>query len=604
MLPQGEHVLVLKDLPMTVESDSVRASGANPHVTIVHVDVTIQDNTESERRERDALTQEFKTLLEQQAQITDEISVQDERIAFLTDVRQSASLDMGKAVAAGDTTLQNLTDFIQYIAVQLRDAQALRRDLLTDKLDVESKLNAMHPKVSPEVRATYALPSPPNPNPPRRTFGRIQSPNPPQSSSSTPSRFGTPKPSQNSSKSDQSSSGSPSPRFGRLGRSASPQNKVPPSPPNPFGSRSAAHSPFTLERQSSYQSIVVTVMVEEATEWVLELSYTVQNVQWETSYDVRIEGDRVSMSLVAMVYQNTGEDWPAVPLTISNARLSKSGNMPRIRPWLIDAERPPTPPRNGIRRRFSTGPDNSAADNSQGGSFFNRIMANTDFAQQSPALSPSGLTDRYDSLPKVNFEVAEVQAIPSSADKDDMTKVSVSTLLFAAKVDFVAVPGQAHDIYKRARVKNTTDYTLLPGTLMIFNNSEFVGKGEMKAIAPGETFSFQAGVEDRITLDRKMLEQIATGPLGSTLRRTEFTYRISLVNESDEDAIIALYERLPIARNKQIKVFIKTFMPEPNDQTDSNIYMWKVFLGAGERQDIHLAFVLEHPRDMKLISLK
>jgi uncharacterized protein (TIGR02231 family) len=308
------------------------------------------------------------------------------------------------------------------------------------------------------------------------------------------------------------------------------------------------------------------------------------------------------MSLVALVYQNTGEDWPAVPLTISNARSTKSGNMPRIRPWLIDAERP-TPSSRRARPRFGKAPEQSGA--TQSGSLLNRIMSNADPAQnESPALSSSGLTDRYDSLPMVNFEVVDVQAIPSTKDKDTISKVYVYATLFDWKMDYVAVPGQAQDVFKRARVKNTSDQTLLPATLMIFNDNEFIGKGELKMIPPGETFSFQAGVEDNMHLDRKMLEQIATGPLGSNLRRTEFTYRISLENDTDQDAIIALYDRLPIARNKQIKVFIKAIIPEPNDQTESNIYMWKVFLSPGQRQDIRLAFVLEHPRDMKLISLK
>lgn len=602
-LPKGEHVLALCDLPMTVESDSVRASGANPYVTILHVDVTLQDNAEAEKRERDHLSQEFTDLLQHQSRINDDIHIQDEKIAFLTDVNQSASRDMGKAVASGETTLQNLTEFTQYISQQLRDAQSIRRELLKERREIEIQLNKLQPKLPPELRASLT-PSPPKKSKPSgRSFGR-SSQNPPV----PPSRFSELRNNNENNRLNSNDVPSRAQIFGRIAHGDdNKQAKRSPSPPNPFGSRqqqNRGQSPFTFSRHPQFQSILVTVSAETDTEWIFDLSYTVQNVEWEPSYDVRIEDDEVSMTLVALIHQHTGEDWPPVPLTISNARLSQNGDMPRIRPWLIDGELPASPsPRRNFRSRFGGKSDDSKQGAAKSGSILRRVLSNAD-ASKNSASESSGISDPYDSLPMVTFEVPEVQAIPTAKEDDQFAKAHVLTFNFDVEMDHVAVPGQAHDVYKRARVRNTSTQTLLPGTLMIFNKSEFVGKAELKITPPDETFSFQAGVDHEIKLDRKMVEQIATGPLSGNLRRTEFTYRISLVNEGDTSATIALYDHLPIARNKQIKVFIKTILPQPKDQTESNIYMWRVFLAPKQRQDIRLVFVLEHPRDMKLISLK
>ena len=52
----------------------------------------------------------------------------------------------------------------------------------------------------------------------------------------------------------------------------------------------------------------------------IELSYVVPGAGWTSSYDVRLTGDRLTLSWYGLITQHTGEDWPECDLTLSTAR--------------------------------------------------------------------------------------------------------------------------------------------------------------------------------------------------------------------------------------------------------------------------------------------
>ena len=80
-----------------------------------------------------------------------------------------------------------------------------------------------------------------------------------------------------------------------------------------------------------------------AGELELELSYVVTGAGWQPLYDVRSSDKDVEVTYLAQVAQNTGEDWPAVSLTLSTARPSLALVLPELDPWYL-RPRQPLPP--------------------------------------------------------------------------------------------------------------------------------------------------------------------------------------------------------------------------------------------------------------------
>ena len=100
-LEAGEHTLVVDGLPVSIDDQSVRASGRGARVRLVGVDVATRYVTEApeanlaELHARlDALQDELKVLVAADAQL-------DDRAQFPGGLRDHASADLPKALVCG-----------------------------------------------------------------------------------------------------------------------------------------------------------------------------------------------------------------------------------------------------------------------------------------------------------------------------------------------------------------------------------------------------------------------------------------------------------------------------------------------------------------------
>lgn len=84
--------------------------------------------------------------------------------------------------------------------------------------------------------------------------------------------------------------------------------------------------------------VLVQVRAERQQEASLEVSYLVENAGWFPAYDVRVEepGQPLSFTYKARVYQQTGEDWENVQLSISTGNPKTNNNLPRLEPKRVN----------------------------------------------------------------------------------------------------------------------------------------------------------------------------------------------------------------------------------------------------------------------------
>src|SRR6266700_4139079 len=73
---------------------------------------------------------------------------------------------------------------------------------------------------------------------------------------------------------------------------------------------------------AEFTEVSASIEAEAATRAEVELTYHVPGASWQPLYDLGLSGDRLSVSYLGQVTQRTGEDWPAVPLTLSTDRKS------------------------------------------------------------------------------------------------------------------------------------------------------------------------------------------------------------------------------------------------------------------------------------------
>lgn len=88
-------------------------------------------------------------------------------------------------------------------------------------------------------------------------------------------------------------------------------------------------------KDSSTSDLLITVMAKENISGKLTLSYLVRNAGWYPSYELRVENISQPLELAykANVYQQCGEEWKNVKLSLSSGNPSESGTKPELQPW-------------------------------------------------------------------------------------------------------------------------------------------------------------------------------------------------------------------------------------------------------------------------------
>lgn len=92
----------------------------------------------------------------------------------------------------------------------------------------------------------------------------------------------------------------------------------------------------------SKRKIIIDISSQSATSGIFSISYYIKNAGWDSSYDIRVKdiNNPVELSHKADVYQNTGENWDNVYLSLSNGNPSQSGIKPNLDTYYLQYSAP------------------------------------------------------------------------------------------------------------------------------------------------------------------------------------------------------------------------------------------------------------------------
>jgi len=161
----------------------------------------------------------------------------------------------------------------------------------------------------------------------------------------------------------------------------------------------------------------------------------------------------------------------------------------------------------------------------------------------------------------VSYTVDEYTTIPSNSLSH---KVLVAIIPFEATISHITSPRKSPVSYLQCKVKNTSDYYLLPGTMSIFLNNSYVSKTDISETSTGDTFNCTLGMDTSIRVSHELTESSVTSAAGSFMEQYTTTTYVSttkLHNRHTGDYPVNIVERssIPIAseNDSRIKVFLK-----------------------------------------------
>lgn len=399
----------------------------------------------------------------------------------------------------------------------------------------------------------------------------------------------------------------------------------------------------TLTRKSSRTAREAIVFLSGATNGgSIRLSYLVDQASWSPSYNLRknADGSNVTVEYQASVRQLSGEDWPAVQMTLSTATPALLARGPALLPIRValtsaaqptsrlesykdksfdDAKRDLWSKQRAVEndRNFAISPVAGQAALGAGGrtqglggsNINNFVVAGNEqdlglnqLANDSSLLDlvikekverksaasagqPAAPGIANEESVSVTYKLPARTSLPSRSDEQLIQIATAALPMTAAKV---ATPALTSYIYDQATVTNTGDTVLLTGPAASYSSGEFVGRGGVPTVTTGETFSAGFGIDSSLRTARELVERTDTTQGGN--RVIELTYRLSIENFGKSAANVRLLDRIPQPKGTDIRV---TLVPGPGveqlskdelylkTENKNGILRWDVSVPAG-----------------------
>lgn len=340
------------------------------------------------------------------------------------------------------------------------------------------------------------------------------------------------------------------------------------------------------------QRYVATVEIEvsQAGDMDVELTYMVTGAGWSPLYDLRLKESILEVTYLAQVTQNTGEDWNNVALTLSTAQPSLSLTIPEMDAWYVQQRYPVHPAAQPLRAK--------------GGPML---------AAPAPAPMPEAAREEPEAfaLESESASVSESGAnlsysLSSRADvpgNNDPRKVVIASFNLKPNFDYVTAPKIEPVCFRRAKVKNESQYSMLKGSAQLFEGDDYLGATTLEFVAPNQEFELALGADERLRVERELTLRYVDKNFMGDKRQIRYGYKIEVENLRDTPQTIFVRDHIPVPRDEQIKVKLEAHEPKASEQSDLNQLEWKIALNANSKQTIRYEFSVEHPRSMGVTGL-
>jgi len=356
--------------------------------------------------------------------------------------------------------------------------------------------------------------------------------------------------------------------------------------------------------QRGKQRVEVWVEMPTAGEILLELDYIVYGPRWYPRYDVRADSRQgtVQIAYRGMIIQNTSEDWNHVEMTLSTAQPQAGGQHPDLTPWRISpyvAAPAPVYSRRpaGAAQMFNAMPMAKKMAKSEPAEAYDELAVAPEMEVSQAAVDSNAAS--------VVFNLKGPQTVRSDNQPQEST---ILVHAFPAEFRYSTAPKLSSRAYLKAKIKNATEYPLLPGQTSLFLDNNFVANGQLAQVSPSEEFWAFLGADDGIKVEHKLINRKdqKEGMFGGR-NRVEFEYLIQVTNHKKQTREIVVWDQIPLSASGEIQV--ELLEPAYKQDTDAlkknseNFLEWLYHVEPGQTVKIPLKFNVSYPKDMKVQGL-
>lgn len=199
----------------------------------------------------------------------------------------------------------------------------------------------------------------------------------------------------------------------------------------------------------------------------------------------------------------------------------------------------------------------------------------------------------------ITFKIKRKETVPSG---DEAVRVTVADWQFEGETKLIARPRNRSGAFRVVKLHNQDAAPLMPGPVAIFAGTHYLGQTQFnRLITPGEQFDLPFGLDNRITVERKVLAFKKT--LKGKKVQIDQTIQITLQNHGDVARTVGLEETIPISRDNRVKVKLRDLSHEPEGHDEQGKLTWNLTLEPDAKIIVTIPYRITYPRDLQVVGL-
>jgi uncharacterized protein (TIGR02231 family) len=344
------------------------------------------------------------------------------------------------------------------------------------------------------------------------------------------------------------------------------------------------------KRNQPTSTIAITVSAKSHATASLDLSYYVTGAGWTPQYDLRAKNTDgpVQLAYKANVFQQTGESWDDVKLTLSTGNPSLGGMKPTLGIWYLDFYRPT------YRGKYK---ENKSLQPISGNTAYDIEAAPSENNELSKMETVANYVTMDENQLSTEFEIAMPYTIHSDGQ---MHAVDIKNYSLKATYAYFAVPKIDKDAFLVAHVTGWEELNLLPGKANVYFESAYVGESFIDPRSTKDTLDLSLGRDKRIVISREKKKDLSTERfIGSTVEK-ELNYVLTIRNLKKESISITIEDQVPVTKNGDITVKAGEYSGA-NYNEETGQLTWKLTVAPSASVEKKFDYSIRFPKD-KLIS--
>jgi uncharacterized protein (TIGR02231 family) len=351
------------------------------------------------------------------------------------------------------------------------------------------------------------------------------------------------------------------------------------------------------EQTSVYLQAIISIQSSVTAKTKLSLNYIVSNAGWSPIYDIKSESVNAPLKIVskANVYQNTGDLWKEVKMSISTGNPSLNNTKPNLIPYYLSIYNPVTNYNNNNYRNRNAGvpaamPQMMMED---------REDAKSSKMEEKVVTNSSAYSTNIESTTSNVFEISLPYTIPSDGKE---YVVAIQTYDVPAVYSYYSTPKLEKEVFLIATITNWEQTGLLPGEANLFNEGTYVGKSYFDTKITGDTLPISLGRDKNININRKKTKNFTEKNFTGNTKKTSLEYEIEIKNKKKGEIDLVIEDQYPLSKIEEVEVdLFNDGGATVNKETGK--LRWNFKLKAAENKTLKFGYNVKYPKKIILNNL-